>query len=483
MTTPAATAPGSDSLVAAEFGITMGDRGSPVGLTMAELIQVGLRRNPRRAQLLVSTVLGKHLPADPRLIAGVGRLLGALVGRTLAGDSDDVPASWTIAARAAVSGSDPAALLTLMETVGGSRAFADQPLLTFGFAETATSVGHLVADQLRSDYLHSTRRRDGSIPITADFTEPHSHATGHLLRPEQPGLLFGAGTVVLVDDELSTGRTALNVIEAMHALAPRSRYVLAGIVDVRSQADDEIRAEVAGRLGCRIDVVSVVSGEITVPAATVDRVAAEVAAHEPVSTVEAGGAGVRQMELPWPVQVPHGGRHGFLDDDRDAFDSAVESAASVVSEACGGARRVLVLGTEELMYLPLRLALALAADPTVGRHRAVAFQSTTRSPVHAIDRPGYPIRRRIDFQSSVLGTNGDSAGRETRHVYNCNWPEHMTGGIAGNRPDEPDLIVVVDDGHALPGPTGLADALAAATGTPVLLAVLTPAGATGDIDR
>ena len=80
MTTPAATAPGSDSLVAAEFGITMGDRGSPVGLTMAELIQVGLRRNPRRAQLLVSTVLGKHLPADPRVIAGVGRLLGALVG-------------------------------------------------------------------------------------------------------------------------------------------------------------------------------------------------------------------------------------------------------------------------------------------------------------------------------------------------------------------------------------------------------------------
>ena len=189
------------------------------------------------------------------------------------------------------------------------------------------------------------------------------------------------------------------------------------------------------------------------------------------------------MELPWPVQVPHGGRHGFLDDDRDAFDSAVESAASVVSEACGGAGRVLVLGTEELMYLPLRLALALAADLTVGRHRAVAFQSTTRSPVHAIDRPGYPIRRRIDFQSSVLGTNGDSAGRETRHVYNCNWPEHMTGGIAGNRPDEPDLIVVVDDGHALPGPTGLADALAAATGTPVLLAVLTPAGATRDTDR
>ena len=59
----------------------------------------------------------------------------------------------------------------------------------------------------------------------------------------------------------------------------------------------------------------------------------------------------------------------------------------------------------------------------------------------------------------------------------------MTGGIAGSRPDEPDLIVVVDDGHAVPGPTGVAESLAAATGAPVLLAVLTPAGATRDIDR
>ena len=67
------------------------DNGSPVGLRMTELIEVGLRRNPRRAQLLVSTVLGKHLAADPRVIAGTGRLLGALVARTLAGDDDPVP--------------------------------------------------------------------------------------------------------------------------------------------------------------------------------------------------------------------------------------------------------------------------------------------------------------------------------------------------------------------------------------------------------
>ena len=61
---------------------------------MADLLRLALRRNPKRAQLLVSTVLGKHLPADPRVIAGIGRLLGALVARELAGERRPVPAQW-----------------------------------------------------------------------------------------------------------------------------------------------------------------------------------------------------------------------------------------------------------------------------------------------------------------------------------------------------------------------------------------------------
>ena len=52
---------------------------------MPDLVGMALRRNPRRAHLLVSTVLGKHLPADPRLVYGAGRLLGALVADRLAG--------------------------------------------------------------------------------------------------------------------------------------------------------------------------------------------------------------------------------------------------------------------------------------------------------------------------------------------------------------------------------------------------------------
>jgi hypothetical protein len=438
------TAVADGSWVGRRYGIEVADRCSPVGLAMVDLTRIALRRNPKRAQLLVSTVLGKHLPVDPRVVDGAGRLLGALVARALADDGSPVPADWRDAARASVRGGDPDRLMAL---VAAERRAPAPDVLTVGFAETATSLGHLVADQLGSGYLHSTRRPDGPVPVAADFVESHSHATDHLLRPGPAVSLAGAGPVVLVDDELSTGRTALNVIESLHATHPRDRYVLAGLVDARSPESDAVRRSVAARLGCRIDVVALVGGAVGVPDGTVDRVAADLAGLDPAAP--AGSGDVRTVQLPWPSEVPQGGRH-----------AAILAAAGPLAVACGDARRVLVVGTEELMYLPLRLALALR-----GPGRATAFQSTTRSPVHAIDEPGYPIRRRIDFRARVHPATDELA---VRHVYNVRWPDP----IDSVGPEEADLVVVVDDGHAVDGPDGVAQAVAAATGAPVVLARL-----------
>jgi len=230
-------------------------------------------------------------------------------------------------------------------------------------------------------------------------------------------------------------------------------------------------------------VVSLVRGRVLVPDGTVERVAAALpesaaptsAAANPAATHPAptnadgtdpdasSNAGrVSRIELPWPGDVPHGGRHGYLHCDREGFNAAATRAAARLESVIGAATRVLVLGTEELMYLPLRLALELARDP----RRQVAYQSTTRSPVHAIDQPGYPIRRRIDFLSRMLGElDKPPVGR---FVYNAYWPDGGTE-ICWS---EADLVVIVDDGHAQPGPAGLAAAVAATTGAPVLLAVL-----------
>ena len=78
----------------------------------------------------------------------------------------------------------------------------------------------------------------------AGFEEEHSHATGHLLLPSDPDLLVAAEQIVLVDDELSTGRTALNTIRGLLAAGARCRrFVIATLIDVRS---DPAGFDVAG---------------------------------------------------------------------------------------------------------------------------------------------------------------------------------------------------------------------------------------------
>lgn len=461
MTARVTTADNLSAWVGRRFGVTLHSVSSPVGLDVGNLVGLALRRNPRRAHLLVSSVLGKHLPVRPDVAMAAGRLLGELVAGVLE-LPDAVDAVDT--ARAALRDGEPAAMLAALDQAELTRSVT--PVVVLGFAETATSLGHLVADQLRAAcYLHSTRRKVDGVPVAGAFEEGHSHATSHLLLPMPSELLDSSDTLILVDDELSTGATALGTIAAAHRRRPRNRYVIACLIDLRSPEDDQRTRDLATELACRIDVVSLARGRVELPDGLIAAVTAEVedidrgAADErpvPIRT-----AGASRVLLPWPAGVPDGGRHGFTAADRHIFGSSVEIAAAELLTAVHrtSPHRVVVLGTEELMYLPLRLAQVLAREDGL----EVFFQSTTRSPVLAVDADGYPIRRQFRFADP----EGDL--QAPRFVYN------VSPGAVGADPADPDLVVVVVDAAAdtaaLSAPGGLIDALTS-RGLPVLVAAV-----------
>ncbi len=324
---------------------------SPVGLRPRDLLGIALRHNARRSQLLVSTVLGKHVPADPRVVLSTGHSLGSLVAERL-----------------------------------GSPA---RGVVVIGYAETATGLGHAVADALPGcTYLHSTRRAVPGVAAAAGFEEEHSHATGHLLLPEDSGLLAAPGPMVLVDDELSTGRTVRNTIRA---LPGRERYVVATLVDLRSAEDQVELDRLAGELGCPIEVVALATGAVALPPA------APPVPPEPHPVLGARPEVVVLSDC-WPRGLRDGARHGWRPADSDVLDRRLPTLAEAVTAALSGPR-VLVLGTEELLYVPVRLAAAVAELTTA----EISSSSTTRSPAHVVDDPGYPLRTRIAFGSPADG--------------------------------------------------------------------------------
>jgi adenine/guanine phosphoribosyltransferase-like PRPP-binding protein len=415
------------------------------------LLGLALRHNPKRAQLLVSRLLGKHVPTDPRLVRAAGLLLGNRVADVLAARPARVLPLELL--EAAVEG-DPAAAARLAAHA------TDDPsdVLVLGFAETATGLGHCVAEALVADYLHSTRRPVPGFEPVGGFSEEHSHATEHLLLPGGAALLRGDRPLVLVDDELSTGRTVLNTIAALHAIAPRERYVVAALVDVRT--DDTALAAGVAALGARLDVVALGRAHVQLPddlAARAEQVkAAAVAPGEPVG----GGNGrpadrVALTDLGWPAGLPVGGRHGFRRADHAALTEALPRLARTLATLAGlsEGERTLVLGTEELMALPLRLAQSLA-----DAGHDIAFSTTTRSPAVVIDEPGYALRSGITFPAHDEPADGPGP----RYAYNVVGPwQHV--------------LVLVDPPADTPALwTGLLAALAAAVPSARVTVVVTP---------
>ncbi|KQX16831.1 phosphoribosyltransferase [Streptomyces sp. Root431] len=401
------------------------------GEELPALLGLALRRNPKRAHLLVSSVLGKHVPQRPSVVYGSGLGLGVRV-RELLGDEE--------AARSVV----------------------------LGYAETATALGHAVADGLGlAPYLHSTRRPVAGVARAGGFEESHSHATSHLLLPEDPKLLAGGGPLVLVDDEFSTGNTVLNTIRDLHARYPRERYVVVALVDMRSTADLGRLDAFAEEIGARVDLISAAAGTVRLPEGVLEKGRALVAEHEKAYGEKAAGAvtGAREpvrVTLDWPEGLPDGGRHGFTPEHRDLLEAALPDLAAGLGRALEtapgadreapaaprtpgdrGGRGVLVLGFEELMYAPLRLATALEETG-----HDVHYSTTTRSPVLAVDDPGYAIRTRLVFPAHDAPADGPGE----RYAYN----------VAGGGFDA--VVLVVDsaaDTPELHAPDGLLAQLAA----------------------
>ena len=166
-----------------------------------DLLGFAERINPKRAFLFVSKVLGRHIPVSPHIMRHAFTDLAKLV-------PDDLP----------------------------------EPVLVIGMAETAVGLGagvHQVLQQRYPEaiYVTTTRHPVHGAPLLARFLEEHSHAQDQLLYgspdAELQQQILNSKSIVLVDDEASTGKTFVNLIHALQqaGLNQISHVVTATLAD------------------------------------------------------------------------------------------------------------------------------------------------------------------------------------------------------------------------------------------------------------
>ena len=280
------------------------------------------RRNPKRAFLFVSKVLGRHIPVRPSIMNASFHSLAAQIPEDLPG-----------------------------------------PVLVIGMAETAVGLGagvHRAFSATRPDtvYMVSTRHPTGN-ELFARFEEEHSHASAHLIHlpvdPDVREMMLNARSLVLVDDEASTGTTFINLHRALvdAGLTQVERVVTCVLTDWSGDA-------VRKTIGDSAHQVSLLQGSYTFH----EDAEAPLPEMPAVGTIEPGE---------WPLMAESDwGRHGIrVVEDTLALDLNVKAG-----------ERVLVVGTSEFVWRPFLLAERLeraGAD--------VHFSSTSRSPIalgHAI---------------------------------------------------------------------------------------------------
>lgn len=287
-----------------------------------ELLGFAARANAKRGFLFLSKVLGKHWPVTPAAMRAIHERLAAGVPQ--------------------VSG----------------------PVLFIAMAETAIGLGQGVFEAwLRANpdrpalFIHTTRYRVGSGPLI-EFEEAHSHAPRQFLHlpPEGPEreLLLSASTLVLVDDEASTGNTFLNLTEACRKLNPRIANV--HLATITNFMGEQATSALSDRFGLPVTLAAPMTG----------------AYRFTPGQLASAGAPAQLFD----ADAERGASTGF---GRLGVARAIAAPGALAERIAAGVapgQTVLVLGTGEFMHPANLLGAALEA-----RGVAAVVQSTTRSPI------------------------------------------------------------------------------------------------------
>ncbi|MGB7999009.1 MAG: phosphoribosyltransferase family protein [Anaerobacillus sp.] len=352
-----------------------------------EFFQMAARINKKRGFLFVSKMLGKHLPLNPYKPLLASGLLALSYYENVSGHSVDALSD----VRDGFLSNDPGELRKTYELLKQVSLNLNEEPIVIGFAETATALGHAVFDCFpKGYYIHTTRENVSGLEPEFNFKEEHSHAVDQRCFAN-PSILERDNPVLLVDDEITTGKTCLNIIREIHAKYPRNHYAVLSLLDWRSDEHVQQYKALEVELGISLTVHSLLKGTITFEGKPLEH---------PINDFYSGGiptgkASIKYHDLSRDFllhsvagYLAHSGRFGISEQDKvKIVDSCQRASNHLNREITPG--KTLCLGTGEFMYIPMKVASYL--------HGEVYYHATTRSPVQPVDTDQYAITSGFSF--------------------------------------------------------------------------------------
>ena len=249
-----------------------------------------------------------------------------------------------------------------------------QKILFIGFAETATAIGELMfyyatcSDSKLNAvaYVHTTREHLDCQELI-NFQEEHSHATEQRLFIKDADIDFD--TVVFVEDEISTGNTILNAIKKFENKKHIKNYYVLSFANWQSKEDKGVFSEFEKERNLNVKFIALHTGELKNRYAMLDM---------PETNIHASvGSSLNSM-----VEIDYydcyDARSGITSEElKENYQTCSKIAEEVLNFVESG-DKVEVIGTEEFMGFPLRVAKEIEESGVECK-----FHATTRSPIQS----------------------------------------------------------------------------------------------------
>lgn len=384
-----------------------------LGIPVNSLLTMAGRKNKKREFLFVSKVLAKHIPLKPQSLTIVGQLLGYMMAeRDNKLNKEKITDDMKVLARSLYDVNFASEAATIIAT---SKIELDEPTLFIGFAETATGLGHAMysAFSKNAGFIHTTRDIVEERTSLFEFKEEHSHAMDHYCYTLEDDFINRFSKVVLVDDEMTTGRTSLNLIKVFDKKYPGKKYTLASLLNWCS-AEDTMQFEIyAKEFGVSVDFISLIKGrskqignldnyiaesqdQLTNNEISVKTIAINTGENKRFTFVDTSG---NKKEV---LYANYTGRFGITVEDNNRIDKILSETANKLKQE-REFEKCLCLGFGEFIYIPAIVTEKMGHD--------IMFYSSTRSPIYPVNKEEYGIKSAIEFENPYDTTI-------TNYIYN-----------------------------------------------------------------
>lgn len=341
-----------------DFSIEIDVNQNEFNLELQDLFTMAVRNNQKRKFLFVSKLLGKHLPIDTRYAIDTGKVLSKKFD---------------------------------LEDLRGKN------ILVIGFCETATGIGHSFFQNLdlkNISYIHTTREVIDCEKI--EFIEEHSHATEHYLYIDSFG---NFDEIFLVDDELTTGKTILNIIKEIDKLKKIKKYNVVSILDWRDEKSKEAFKNLENELGISINVKALVSGNIKLYGdldanylKCLDESIKNKEIKDKIPNVQLNYIYLDERFKKKNQYLDCTGRF-LLNKQKDEENRQICIEIGNMLKEKRAYKNTLCIGTTEFIYIPMTIADNMGEN--------IKFQSTTQSPIIPSNNEDYSIFSKLEFKNHL----------------------------------------------------------------------------------